>query len=338
MRAKDLAGRLKSNAIAPLWFITGEEPLLMIEAADAIRAHAHALGYEEREVLNASATWDWTLLENSCREIGLFSPKKVIELRLASFRPGIKGAKALAELAKMPLENVVVIVSMPYDWTVKKLAWFKSLSAAAEFIECNPITAKELPAWFTERFHAQGQETDEEAKKILTEKCEGNLLAAKQELLKLAYQYPQGTVITAAMVRDAVSDVSRFDATALLDAMLSGDAARAMRILDSLKAEGEVIPNVTWMIADEIRAAACVAALVKKGMTVDSALRSAAVFGLDKTKRVRALVARASEKKLQSALILLGDIDRIGKGLVVTKRDADPWLELASLASFLRKS
>ena len=120
----------------------------MIEAAEAVRAKAKELGFEEREVMNASALWDWSLLEASCREVGLFSPKKVIDLRLASFRPGIKGAKALSDLSEMPLDNVVVIVSMPYDWSVKKLAWFKKLAVAAQFVECAPITAR--------AFHAKG--------------------------------------------------------------------------------------------------------------------------------------------------------------------------------------
>ncbi len=338
MRATDLGKFLKKDSIAPLWFITGEEPLLMIEAADAIREHAKSLGFEEREVLNASATWDWSILESSCREVGLFSPQKVIELRLASFRPGVKGAKALAELSEMPLENVVVIVSMPYDWSVKKLAWFKALSSASQFIECAAVSLKELPDWFERRFKLQGQEAEREACEVLSARCEGNLLAARQELLKLAYQYPKGTRITADMVREAVGDVSRFDASSLVDALMRGDATRALKILESLKAEGEVIPNVMWMLADEIRAAARVASLVNHGQSIDSALRACAVFGPDKISRVRALATRASEKKLQSALILVGDIDRIGKGLVVANRDADPWLEIASLASFLRKS
>lgn len=188
MRVNDISSRLQGNSISPLWFITGEEPLIMIEAAEAVRAKAKELGFEEREIMNASAQWDWSLLEASCREVGLFSPKKVIDLRLASFRPGIKGAKALSDLSEMPLDNVVVIVSMPYDWSVKKLAWFKKLAAAAQFVECAPITARELPGWTKERFARQGQSIDNQALSLLCERCEGNLLAAKQELLKLSYQ------------------------------------------------------------------------------------------------------------------------------------------------------
>ena len=337
MRAGDISSRLQGNSIAPLWFITGEEPLVMIEAAEAVRDKAKELGFEEREVMNASALWDWSLLEASCREVGLFSPKKVIDLRLASFRPGIKGAKALSDLSEMPLDNVVVIVSMPYDWSVKKLAWFKKLAVAAQFVECAPITARELPSWIKERFSRQGQSVDNQAVTLLCERCEGNLLAAKQELLKLSYQYPVGTRISAEMIRESVSDVSRFDSEALAEALLTGNAAKAVKIIDSLKAEGESIPNVLWMLADEIRGAARVNAMVQKGLAPDAAMRSAGIFGPAKTRRVRTLALRCSEKKLQAAVMLLSDIDKIGKGLTVAKRDADPWLELAGLAAFLRR-
>ena len=337
MRASDISSRLKGSTISPLWFITGEEPLVMIEAAEAIRLKAKALGFDEREVFNASALWDWSLLQASCREVGLFSPKKIIDLRLASFRPGTKGAKALSDLADTPLENVVVIVSMPYDWSVKKLAWFKKLSTAAEFVECAPVTSRELPEWISERISRQGQEIDNQAVTLLCERCEGNLLAAKQELLKLAYQYPTGTRISEAMIRESVSDVSRFDSEALAQALLAGEAAKAVKIIDSLKADGESIPNVLWMLADEIRGAARVCAMIKHGMSSDTALRTAGIFGPAKTRRVRALALRCSEKKLQAAVMLLADIDKIGKGLTVAKRDTDPWLELAGLVAFLRR-
>lgn len=329
--------KFKPDTISPLWFITGEEPLLMIEAADAVRRHAKELGYADRTVLNASAVWDWSQLESACLEIGLFSPKKIIELRLSSFRPGTKGAKALSDLADLPLENVVVIVSMPYDWSVKKLAWFKKLSAASEYIECPPVSSRELPRWFSERFQAQGQKADPEAIQLLAARCEGNLLAAKQELLKLSYRYERGVTVTAQMVRDSVNDVSRFDNEALVETVMSGQAAKAVKILDSLKAEGESIPNVVWMLADEIRCAARAAALVQRGLSVDSALRQLAVYGTGKKQRVKTLVNRCSEKKLQAALMLIGDIDKIGKGLIVANRDADPWTELAGLAAFLRR-
>jgi len=337
MLAKELALKLKAPTIAPLWLVTGEEPLLMIEAADAIRQRARELGYAEREVLDASATWDWSKLTQACQAMSLFSELKLVELRLASFRPGLKGAQALSDLAQMPLEGVVLLITMPYDWSVKKLAWFKKLSAAAQYVECPLIATKDLPNWFSQRFSLQGQSIETEALRILCERCEGNLLAAKQELLKLAYRYPKGTAISAEMVTASVLDVARFDTENLVEAMMTGDAARAIRILESLKASGETIPALTWIVADELESAARVRSFCDKGTPIESAIKQAGVYGFDKVRRVRLAANRLPAKKFEASLVLLGEIDKIGKGLVSKQRDSDPWLELASLATYIAR-
>ena len=151
MRFVDLEPFLARNPLPPLWVITGEEPLLMLEAADLLRAKAREEGATEREVLNASATWDWSKLPESCMAMSLFGDKKIVELRLASPRPGPKGTQALSDLAGMPLDGVTLVVTIPYDWSLKKAAWYKTLTAAAQLVECAPVTARELPAWFAAR-------------------------------------------------------------------------------------------------------------------------------------------------------------------------------------------
>jgi DNA polymerase-3 subunit delta len=327
---------LLKGSLAPLWLVTGEEPLLMLEAADAIRQAAREQGYTEREVYNASGVWDWSLLLDGCRSMGLFDERKIIEVRLATCRPGTKGADALSQLAQMPLQDTIVVVSMPSDWSVKKLAWFKKLSAAAQVVECLPVTAKELPHWFEQRLARQRQTADAEALRLLSERCEGNLLAAKQEILKLAYQHPGDVHITADMIRDAVSDVSRFDAENLLEAMMFGDAGKAARIVSSLKAEGVGIPSFSWMLADEIRAAARVRALMDKGQPRDAAMRAVGAFGPRQT-RISAVVRRHKAQRLGNALMLCADIDRLAKGLTVKDRDSDPWLEVLSLVTFIAR-
>lgn len=337
MRYRDLSGSL-AKGLAPLWLITGTEPLLMIEAADAVRAQARALHYEEREILNASASWDWSQLIDSCQSMSLFSQKKIVELRLASFRPGVKGAEALQTLSEMTrrgdLVDTVVIVTMPMDWSIKKLAWYKALTGAAEVVECDPVTASELPQWFTERLRRQGQSAEPAALRLLCERCEGNLLAAKQELLKLSYQYPKDAAITAEMIENAVSDVSRFDSENLLEATMGGDAAKAARIVESLKAEGETIPGFLWMLADEIRMAAKARALFERGNPMMDAVRSCGAYGL-KTARVKACATRMNSKRLAAALMLCADIDRLAKGLTVKTKNSDPWCEVTSLVTFV---
>lgn len=334
MRFKELAGKLTGEP-AKLWLVTGEEPLLMIEAADMIRAAAKKAGYGERQILNGQANWDWSQVREACTSMSLFAEKRIVELRLASFRVGTKGAEALTALASAPLEDTIVIVSMPSDWTVKKLAWYKKLSAAAQVVECAAVTVKELPLWFRERLARHELSADGDAVNLLTERCEGNLLAAAQEVLKLAYQYPKGTRITAEMIERAVGDVARFDIENLISATFTGDAAKALRIVENLKAEGEAMPAIVWQFTDETRAALLTRTYMDQGENVRDAMMHAGVRGFDKTARIQSVVNRNNSRRLEAALTLCADLDRLGKGLKIKDRDSDVWLELASLAAFL---
>ena len=294
MRFKELPAALKKG-VAPLWLVTGEEPLLMIEACDALRAAARAEGYTERQILDARANWDWSQVFDACRAMSLFAEKRIVEIRLTSFRVGTKGSETLTALASEPLDGVVVIISMPSDWSVKKLAWWKKLTAAASVVECNPVSPSDLPLWLRERLARYELSADAEAIELLASRCEGNLLAASQEVLKLSYQYDKGTRITGDMVKSGVLDVARFDTEKLLDAALTGDAGKLPR----------------------------------------DALWEAGVRGQDKAARIRSCAQRNNRQRLEAALMLCADIERLGKGLVVKDKDGDAWLELASLTTFL---
>ena len=334
MRFKELAGHL-AKGVAPLWLVTGEEPLLMIEACDAIRAAARRDGATERQILDARANWDWSQLFDACRAMSLFAEKRIVEVRLASFRVGTKGSEALTALANEPLENIVVIISMPSDWSVKKLAWYKKLTAAAEVVECAPVSASELPLWLRERLARYELSADADAIELLATRCEGNLLAASQEVLKLAYQYEKGTRITSEMIRSGVLDVARFDTEKLLDAAFTGDAAKALRVIENLQSEGEAIPSILWQITDEVRLALLVRTFLDANRTPRDALWEAGVRGPDKSARIRACAQRNSRARLEAALMLCADIERLGKGLTVKEKNSDPWLELESLATFV---
>lgn len=321
----------------PLWVITGQEPLLMLEAADSLRQKARAAGYTERTVLNASAVWNWSELFESCQAMSLFGDKKIVELRLASPKPGTKGAQALTDIAQMPLDGVMLIITIPYDYSIKKLAWWKALTSTAEVVECPTLTSRELPAFFKERLAKNKQTAEPEAIRILCERCEGNLLAASQEILKLAYRHPEGAVITAADVEQTVSDVSRFDTDNLLEAIAASDAAKAVRIVENLRAKAEPIPSLMWLLTDEIRTMLRIRGFMDQGMSKDAAIQKANVWPQAKKYRIGKALTRHSTKKLAAAMILAADIDRISKGLFVADRDSDPWLEILSLVGFLAR-
>ena len=302
MRFSDLESYLAQTPLAPLWVITGEEPLLMLEAADLLRAKAREEGATEREVLNASAIWDWSKLPESCTAMSLFGDKKIVELRLASPRPGVKGTQAL--------------------------------TANAEVVECNSVSARELPSWFAARLAKKNLKAEPAALKILSDRCEGNLLAAAQEVLKLAYLFPKGSVITEEAVTDSVRDVARFDVENLLEAMFAGDAAKSLRIVENLNATGESIPSFMWMITEELRMTLKFRAAIDNGSDRNSALRQAGIWG-DRSSRITRAAGRLNTRKLSSALLLCADIDKISKGLTVPNRDTDPWIEIAALAAFV---
>ncbi len=336
MRFQDLARHISPDP-QPLWVITGEEQLLMLEAADLLRQKAREAGYNERVVLNASAVWDWSQVFEHCQAMSLFGDKKIVELRLASPKPGVKGAQVLTELAQMPLDGVLLIITIPYDYSLKKLAWWKMLSNAGQLVECSALTAKELPHFFKERLAKNNQTADAEAIRILCERCEGNLLAASQEVLKLAYRYPAGTEISGTDLAETVSDVSRFDSENLLQAIADKDAAKAVRIVENLRAKAEPIPSLMWLITDEIRTMLKVRGLMDSGMSKSSAMMQCNIWPASKKYRVDRAVGRHSSKKLASAMLLAADIDRISKGLFVADRDGDAWLEILSLVNFLAR-
>ncbi|MGN1208949.1 MAG: DNA polymerase III subunit delta [Duodenibacillus sp.] len=323
----------------PLWLITGEETLSMLEAADMLRAQARSEGYSEREVLHASAHWDWSQIFDSCQAMSLFGDLKLVELRLASAKPGPSGSKALETLSQMPLDGVIVLVTIPYDYSLAKAKWFAALqqAAGANVVQCPCVRAQELPAWFNARFARNGQTAEPEAVRLLCERCEGNLLAANQEVLKLAYRHPCGAVISAQDINDSVSDVSRFDIDNLLDAVCMGDAPKAVRVVHNLRAKDEAIPSFLWALTEEIRMAAHTRNLLDGGMPREAAVKAAGAGWANHKERVTRAVSRMSARKLESALILAGDIDRISKGLIVADRDSDAWLELESLVGFLAR-
>lgn len=337
MQFQDLRFELQKSPLAPLWLVTGEEPLLMLEAADMIRKKAREEGCTEREVLNASAAWDWSRVFDACQAMSLFGDKKIVELRLASPKPGTKGAEVLGGLPQLPLDGVVLIVSIPWEWTLKNAAWYKKLATAAVEVKCDPVSARELPAWFRDRLKRLGLTAENDALAILAERCEGNLLAANQEVLKLYYRFGKGKHVEASDVEHAVQDVASFDVDNLLDATFSGDGAKAVRILENLRAKGEAIPSFLWILSEDIRCAARLRALIDSGVSKASAADQLRIFPLSRKRRAIAAASRMSSRKLASALMLAADIDKISKGLVVADRDSDPWVELASLASFLAK-
>jgi DNA polymerase-3 subunit delta len=326
LRLEQLEAHL-ARELESLYVIHGDEALLALEAADTIRSRARACGFSERVVLAAERGFHWGELGASVANLSLFGDKKLIELRLVSGKPGNDGAEAIeAFCARLPPE-VLVIVTLPrLDKAGQASAWFKALERHGTVVNVYPVERARLPEWITARLARQKQSASTETLRFLAECVEGNLLAAHQEIQKLALLLPAGEIDFDA-VREAVMNVARYDALKLTEAMLSGERSRLARMLDGLRGEGEAPPRVLWILAEEIRAICRVQNGIAAGRPLADVLREARVWGGAR----QTLVGRAAKNLPRAALLAAlehaAKVDRVVKGIV----KGDAWDELLQL-------
>ncbi len=315
-----------AKGLGSLYVIHGEAMLLAIEAADAIRAAAREAGHTEREVLIAEQGFKWAELRSSAQSMSLFSSRKVIDLRIPSGKPGVEGAQALQDHCENLNPDTLTLITLPHlDGTATKSKWFAALEQHGTIINAAEVPISALPAWISARLKRQGQSADADTLAFLAQRVEGNLLAAFQEIQKLALLFPPGP-LTFEQVKDSVMDVARYDVYKLSEAMLGGDAERYVRILDGLRAEGTATVLILWAIAEDIRALAKVSSLLQQGGNLAGALRDARVWGM-RQKLVERAVRRFTPAFAERALRQAAQIDRLIKGL----RHGDVWDELLQL-------
>jgi DNA polymerase III subunit delta len=326
LRAEELERHL-ARGLAPLYVIHGDEPLQSLEAADAIRAKARALGFAEREVLTVERGFDWGLLAASGANLSLFSSKKLIELRIPGGKPGTEGAAAIVQYCSALVADVLAIVTLPkLDRRSQDTAWFKALTREGALINTFQVERAQLPQWIAARLARQKQKASRETLQFLADSVEGNLLAAHQEIQKLGLLFPPGELDFDA-VCGAVLNVARYDAFKLNEAMLAGDKARLARMLDGLKSEGEAPPKILWVLSDEIRAVAKVQAGLAQGEDLQRLYGNNRVWGEARQRAVAAAARRLKATALAAALRHAARIDRTIKGLA----RGDVWDELLQL-------
>lgn len=305
------------------WLIAGDEPLLTGEAADAVRAKAREQGYAGREVFVADRWFEWPDLLASSQSLSLFAERRIIELRLATPRPGKEGGALLARLVADPPPDTLLLVSCPRaERDTYSAAWFKSFEKHGVVVQSWPVEISRLPGWIAARAARHGLALEPEAAELLAERVEGNLLAAHQEIEKLALLCAGS--VTGEDVQSAVANSARYDVFQLGEAALAGDAARSLRILDGLRAEGAEPPLVLWAVCRELRALA--EARQDPG--------AAAGFGRQAERRaalLRRAVARTRGQPLGPLFLAAGRVDREIKGFA----RGDPWTSLTGLVAAL---
>lgn len=312
--------------LQPLYALVGDEPLAQQESIDAIRLAARSQGFDERNSLTVDRTFNWQQIQSYGQSISLFSSQRLLEINIPSGKPGVDGGKALQALASAAIPDTSVVIILPkLDREAKNSAWFSSLEKQAVTIYVDEVNAAHLPKWIANRLAMQGQHTSQQTLAFLAHQVEGNLLAANQEVQKLGLLYPQGE-LSDASVRDAVLNVSRYDAFQLGEAVLVGDAARTARILQGLQDEGEnavaVMSPLLWVLRPLVR----IKQAEMRGENIMNAMTNARIYG-DRQSLVKRALARLSLRQLEAALQKLADIDKTAKGVML----GDAWLEISRL-------
>ena len=328
-----------AKGLRSLYTVHGDEPLLVQEAADAIRATARGQGCTERTVHTvAGAHFDWSEVLASGGSLSLFADKQLVEIRVPSGKPGKDGSQVLQQIAASAEGNdsTVTLVVLPrLDGMTLKGAWFAALDSYGVTVKVDPVERKALPQWIAQRLQLQGQRVaaGEEGQRTLqffADRVEGNLLAAHQEIQKLALLHPAGE-LSFEQVESAVLNVARYDAFKLAEAVLGGQTLRVQRMLDGLQAEGEAAVLVHWTLAEDIRTLNRVRAAMDAGRPLPMALRENRVWGV-KEKLIERALPLIRPAQLAQWLQDAHTVDGIVKGLKQPDWPADPWDALHRMA------
>ena len=337
-------GRHVERGLKSLYTIHGDEPLLQQEALDALRVHARTQGFTERSAhMVSGAHFDWSEVLAAGGSMSLFADKQIIEIRIPSGKPGKEGSVALQQIAEQAQGNdaVLTIILLPrLDKATKTTAWFSALENSGVTLQVDPVERKDLPAWIAQRLGAQGLRVaaGEEGQRTLqffADRVEGNLLAAHQEVQKLALLFAptaqSGGVLTWEQVEAAVLSVARYDVFKLSEAVLAGQPLRVQRMLEGLQAEGEAEVLVHYTLAEDIRALKRVKDAMAQGRPLPLALRENRIWG-NKERLFERVLPRISASQLAQLLQAAHTVDGIIKGLKQPDWPASGWQALHRLA------
>jgi len=313
--------------LAPVYFISGDEPLRVMEAADAVRAAARRQGYDEREIMTVQTGYDWGSLMAEAGNLSLFSQRRVIDLRMPAGKPGADGSKVLRSYAEQPPEDTLLLVTAgKLEKSARESKWVQALDRAGVVMFVWPLNAQEFTAWIQRRMQQRGLQPSPDAVALLADRVEGNLLACVQEIEKLYLLKGDGAVDAEAILA-LVADNARYDVFGLVDSALSGEAARSIRILQGLHAEGIVPQIVLWALSREIRQLAAMAAAVASGQPVQAVITRYRVWPATRKTTVAAALQRLPAMRCNTLLQHCARIDRVSKGQAA----GNAWDELLQL-------
>jgi DNA polymerase III subunit delta len=319
--------KLTLQPLKTAYLIHGEEELLRIEAVDAIRSAARSQNFGEREVMVVEAGFEWSSIISATQSVGLFADKKLLEIHISSGKPGKEGSIVLQQLAENLPDDICIILLLPkMERLQTQTKWFQSWSKNATVIEAKAISQAALPLWVKKRLKNQNLNISDDALALFVEKVEGNLLAAQQEIDKLALIHPRGHLVTLTDAQNAVANVARFDVLQLASTWMKGDTKRLLLLLDGLAAGENEPVLLLWALSEDIRTLLRLLAAFKQGKSVNELKQSLRLWG-EKQNLAPLAAKRIGAKRLLAALQVCARIDRQIKGAEKGKA----WTEIKHL-------
>ena len=325
LQARQLTRHL-TQQLASVYVVTGDEPLLVLQALEEIRTRARRDGFAQRDHYVVERSFKWRDLQAGADNLSLFSSRRIIELRLPTPRPGDLGARTLRALIERPdPDRLLLIATTKLDAAAARSAWMKCVEQHGVVVQVWPIDRPELPGWIRRRAANSGLDLTVPAAELLADRVEGNLLAADQEIQKLVMLLGEGRADEAAVL-EAVASNTRFDVFGLTDAILSGDARRAMRVLDGLRTEGVEPALVSWAISRDLCLLARLKAAALAGEGEASSLSRHRVWQR-RQPLVKHALRRFEPNQLTRLLARASEVDTVIKGVL----RGSPWDELIRL-------
>ena len=326
LNPRELPGALE-RGLEPVYLLSGAEPLLLDEAVDRVRAAARSGGYCERALHVADARYNWSDLHADALSQSLFASRRLVEVRLATGKPGAAGARTLKELAgAVPPDTLLMVVAGALDRNARRSAWVAGLEKAGVWVDAPSLSAREQREWIRARLAGEGFEPDPAAVTLLAERTEGNLLSARQQIDKLALAHDPGPLPVEA-VMEAIADASRFDVFQLGAAALGQDLKRTARILAGLERERAPLTLVLWVLVRDITTLADLYWRTARGDSLPSAMGALSVWSSRKAE-FRSALKRHGARSIRALLGHSARADQVIKGA----RPGEPWGELKLLA------
>lgn len=320
LRPEQLPAHLEKSPLAPVYCVSGDEPLQLLEAEDAIRRGAREEGIEERIVFQVDRGFDWNRLLQESASLSLFASRRLIELRLGGQKPGKPGGEALTAWAEQAnREDILLITTARLDGQTQKAHWFKALEKAGVIIQVWPVDAARLPDWIRQRLQAMGKTMDHDAAELIAQRTEGNLLAARQELEKLCLLLDKNDIHLDDVMHSVV-DSARHDVFDLIECVLLGKTGRTAAMLRGMKKEGTEPLSLFGALMWEIRRICAMARAIEEGNAREQVFSQYRVWPQRK-KALTAVLQRFSTAEFDRLLVIAASVDRALKG---GARD-DPW-------------